>query len=48
MYEEFRDNFITEENVFKMLDETGYQYGEEVTLSLKENEQELCLTMLFS
>lgn len=48
VYEEFRDKFITEENVFKMLDETGFRYGEEVTLSLKENEQELCLTMLFS
>jgi len=48
LYKKFREEFITEENIFEILDETGYEYGEEVTLSLKENEQELCLTMLFT
>ncbi|MCR4793692.1 MULTISPECIES: transglutaminase domain-containing protein [Ruminococcus] len=48
VYVDFREHFITEENVFKVLDETGYEYGNEVTFSLKENEQELCLTMLFT
>ena len=47
-YERFRENFITEENIFNLLDESGYEYNGEVTFTLKENEQELCLTMMFT
>lgn len=47
-YAKFRDNYITKENILEVISETGYKEGEEITFSIRENEQELCLTMLFS
>lgn len=48
VYEKFRDEFITEDNIFEVLGDTRFKYDEEVTISLKENEKELCMTMLFT
>lgn len=48
VYEEFRNDFIDEENIFTLINETGYEYEGEITLSLKENRPELCMTLAFS
>ena len=48
VYEEFRNNFIDEEKIFSIINETGYEYEGEITLSLKENRPELCMTLAFS
>ena len=47
-YDSFMSEFIDEQNVFDILQESGYEYSGEVTLSLKENRPELCMTLTFS
>lgn len=48
MYYEFRSKFVEDQYVFDIMIETGMDYGNEITLSLKENEQERCMTLVFS
>ena len=48
LYDTFMSEFIDEQNIFDLLQEAGYQYSGEVTLSLKENRPELCMTLTFS
>ena len=48
IYDEFMAEYIQEQNIFELLSEAGYQMDSEVTLSLKENRQELCITLSLS
>ena len=48
VYERFRSEFINEEKIVSLLRETGYDFGSGVSMSLKENEEELCMTLVFS
>ena len=47
-YNDFKEEFLNNENLFKALIETGYPYDEEVEIALKEVPQELCMTIDFT
>ena len=47
-YDDFKSAYITSEKIFEVAFETGYPFGEQINLSLKENEQERCMTLDFT
>ena len=47
-YSSFRAEYISAEKIFDVALETGYPFGQQINLSLKENEQENCMTLDFT
>ncbi|MBR6968461.1 MAG: hypothetical protein IKH78_08005 [Ruminococcus sp.] len=48
LYDRFKKEVISRDHIFDLLENAEYNYGSEVTVSLKENERECCLTLKFS
>ena len=47
-YYAFKNKYILTEEVFEIATESGYPFGEQINLSLKENTQEHCMTLNFN
>lgn len=47
LYNSFKDDYIVREKIFDVAFQTSYPFGEQVDLSMKENETERCITLIF-
>lgn len=48
VYDNFKREYIDTEKIFEVAVETGYPFGAQINLSLRENEQENCMTLDFT
>ena len=48
VYGNFKREYIESEKIFQIAVETGYPFGEQINLSMRENESENCMTLDFT
>lgn len=47
LYARFKKEMLSDKRIFELLERSDYDYGPQVSVSLKENERECCLTLKF-
>lgn len=47
LYDMFMDKYIDEQDIFLILDENGWNYSKKITVSVRENAKERCITVFW-